>query len=171
MSGRLCNRAEGRPLGIAGGAQSTDLNLLSAANSFWAVGPNVTLPIFNGGFLQAQKRAAWARFREAGADYRSTVLKAFAEVEDELALLHWLGQEAEQEDAAVQAAQHTLDVALNLYSQGADSYLDVVTAQSPLLQAQQQALDLRTRQALAAVALVRALGGGWDAAEKTSKGG
>lgn len=153
-----------------GGGQSTDLNLLSAANSFWAVGPNVSLPIFNGGFLKAQKAAAWGRFREASADYRSTVLKAFAEVEDELALLHWLGREASQEDAAVQAAQHTLDVALNLYRQGADSYLDVVTAQTPLLQAQQQALDLRTRQAMAAVALVRALGGGWDAAGRPAKG-
>jgi len=145
-----------------GGTQSTDLNLLSAANSFWAVGPNVSLPIFDGGLLKAQESTAWARFRETSADYRSTVLKAFAEVEDNLAQLHWLGQETSQEDAAVQAAQHTLDVALNLYRQGADSYLDVVTAQTPLLQAQQQALDLRTRRVLAAVGLIRALGGGWD---------
>ena len=64
-----------------GGTQSTDLNLLSAANSFWSVGPNVSLPIFNGGALKAQESAAWARFRETNADYRSTVLKAFAEVE------------------------------------------------------------------------------------------
>jgi len=57
----------------------------------------------------------------------------FAEVEDNLATLHWLGQESVDEDAAVTAAQHTLDVALNLYRQGADSYLEVVTAQTPLL--------------------------------------
>jgi NodT family efflux transporter outer membrane factor (OMF) lipoprotein len=155
-------------LGLLGGTQSTNLGLLQAANSFWALGPSVSLPIFHGGFLKAQEKASYASFDEMSANYRSTVLNAFAQVEDNLALLHWLGDESVQEDAAVGAAQHTLDEALNLYRQGADSYLDVVTAQTPLLQAQQQALDLRTRRVLAAVALVRALGGGWDTSELPS---
>ena len=150
-------------IGLLGGTQSTNLNLLSMANSFWSVGPDISLPLFDGGTLDAQESAAYAKFREAGAAYRSTVLAGFAEVEDNLALLHWLGQESSNEDAAVTAAQHTLDVALNLYRQGADSYLEVVTAQTPLLQAQQAQIDLRTRRLLADVGLVRALGGGWDA--------
>jgi NodT family efflux transporter outer membrane factor (OMF) lipoprotein len=151
-----------------GGTQATTLNLLSAANSFWAVGPSVSLPLFEGGALKANESAAYARFRETSADYRSVVLKAFGEVEDNLALLHWLGEESAQEDAAVTASQHTLDVALTLYREGADSYLEVVTAQTPLLQAQQAVLDLRTRRVLASIALIRALGGGWTAADLPS---
>ena len=150
-------------LNFLGGTQSTNLNLASMANSFWSVGPNISLPLFNGGALDAEESAAYAKFRETNADYRQTVLNAFADVEDSLALLHWLGAESDDEDAAVKAAQHTLDVALNLYRQGADSYLEVVTAQTPLLQAQQTAIDLQTRRLLADVGLVRALGGGWDA--------
>ncbi len=155
-------------IGAVGGTQSTGLNLLSAANSFWAVGANLSLPLFNGGALKADESAAWAKARQTSADYRSTVLRAFAEVEDNLALLRWLGQESKQESGAVNAAQHTLDVAMTLYRQGADSYLEVVTAQTPLLQAQKRALDLQTRRMLSAVALVRALGGGWDTAELPS---
>jgi len=150
-------------IGLLGGTQSTNFNLLSMANSFWSVGPDISLPLFTGGTLDAQESAAYAKFREAGATYRSTVLAGFAEVEDNLALLHWLGQESANEDAAVTAAQHTLDVALNLYRQGADSYLEVVTAQAPLLQAQQAQIDLRTRRLLADVGLIRSLGGGWEA--------
>jgi NodT family efflux transporter outer membrane factor (OMF) lipoprotein len=155
-------------LNFLGGTQSTSLSLLSLANSFWSFGPSVSLPLFNGGALDAQESATYAKFRQTNADYRATVLSAFAEVEDNLALLQWLGKESGNEDAAVTAAQHTLDVALNLYQQGADSYLEVVTAQTPLLQAQQTALDLQTRRLLADVALIRALGGGWDTGEMPS---
>ncbi len=155
-------------LGILGGTQSTSLGLFSMANSFWSLGPSISLPLFTGGTLDAQESAAYAKFREMNADYRQTVLGAFAEVEDNLAQLHWLGQESTHEEAAVTAAQHTLDVALNLYRQGADSYLEVVTAQTPLLQAQEVALDLQTRRLTADVGLIRALGGGWDAGQLPS---
>jgi NodT family efflux transporter outer membrane factor (OMF) lipoprotein len=155
---------------LLGGTQGTNLSLLKAADSFWSVGPDISLPLFTGGMLDAQESAAYAKFREAGADYRATVLSAFAEVEDNLSLLRLLDQESRDEDAAVIAAQHTLDVALNLYKQGADSYLEVVTAQTPLLQAQQTALDLRTSRLQAAVALTRALGGGWDVSDLPATG-
>jgi NodT family efflux transporter outer membrane factor (OMF) lipoprotein len=155
-------------LDVLAGTQSTNLNLLDAANGFWSLGPNVSLPIFNGGALNAQESAAFAAFRETSASYRATVLGAFGEVEDNLALLHHLRTESTAEEAAVVAAQHTLDVAFNLYHQGADSYLEVVTAQTPLLQAQQGALDLKTRQMLAAVGLIRALGGSWDRSDLPS---
>jgi NodT family efflux transporter outer membrane factor (OMF) lipoprotein len=150
-------------LNLLAGFQSSGLNLLSLPNSFWSLGPDVTLPVFTGGQLDAEEAAAYARFREAGADYRSTVLSAFQQVEDNLALLHWLGQEAKDEAAGVTAAQHTLDVALNLYKEGVASYLEVVTAQTALLQAQQTLIDLQTRRVDADVSLIQALGGGWTA--------
>jgi NodT family efflux transporter outer membrane factor (OMF) lipoprotein len=149
-------------LDLLAGFQSGGLNLLSLPTSFWSVGPDVTLPLLDGGKLEAEEAMAYARFREAGADYRSAALTAFQEVEDNLALLHWLGREAGDEAAGVTAAQHTLDVALNLYKQGAASYLEVVTAQTALLQAQQALLDLQTRRLDADVGLIRSLGGGWE---------
>lgn len=149
-------------LNLLAGFQSGGLNLLSLPNSFWSVGPDVSLPLLDGGKLDAEEAIAYARFREAGANYRSTVLAAFQEVEDNLALQHWLGQEADDEAAAVAAAQHTLDVALNLYKEGVSSYLEVVTGQTALLQAQQALLDLQTRRFAADVGLIRSLGGGWQ---------
>jgi NodT family efflux transporter outer membrane factor (OMF) lipoprotein len=149
-------------LDLLGGFQSTTLNLLNLPDSIWSIGPNLTLPIFTGGALDAEEASAYAKFREASAEYRSTVLAAFQDVEDNAALLHWLGLEVGHEDAAVTASQHTLDIANNLYQEGADSYLDVVTAETALLEAQQSALDLRTRRLLADVGMVRALGGGWN---------
>jgi NodT family efflux transporter outer membrane factor (OMF) lipoprotein len=148
-----------------GGFQSAGQSLFSLADSFWTLGPSVVLPQFDGGRLKAQERAAYAHFGETSAMYRSTVLTAFKEVEDNRALLHWLGQESTDTDAGVVAAEHTLTAALALYREGASSYLEVVTAQTALLQAQQSALDLRTRRLVADVGLVRALGGGWDATD------
>jgi len=155
-------------LNLLAGLQSGGLGLLSLPNSFWSVGPDVTLPVFTGGKLDAEESAAYARFREASQDYRSTVLQAFQQVEDNLAELHWLGEASQHEEAGVTAAQQALDVAFNLYHEGASSYLEVVTAQTALLQAQQAALDFRTRRLAADIGLIRALGGGWDATDLSS---
>ena len=151
-----------------GGTQNTNLNLLSLPDSFWSLGPAISLPIFNGGLLSAQLAGTKAKFDAAAANYRATVLDAIGEVEDNLARLHWLSQQARDEDAAVTAAQKTLKVSLNLYRDGAVSYLDVVTAQTAALDAQRAALALRTRLLAATVGLVRALGGGWSTAELPS---
>lgn len=149
-------------LGAQGGFQSTNLSLIGLPNSYWSVGPGVRLPIFEGGRLDAEESQAYARLREVSATYRAIVLGAFQEVEDNLGLIHWLGLEAVDEEAGVNSAQRTLNTALNLYEEGADSYLEVVTAQTALLQAQQASLDLRTRRLAADVGLIRALGGGWS---------
>lgn len=157
-------------LNLLGGFQSTHINLLSLPNSFWSIGPDVTLPLFTGGLLDAEEAVAYAQFRGASESYRSTVLSAFQEVEDNLALRRWLGQEYVDEEAGVKAAQHTLDISLNLYRDGAVTYLEVVTSQTALLQAQETALDLQTRRLVAIVGLIRALGGGWDATDLPSDG-
>jgi NodT family efflux transporter outer membrane factor (OMF) lipoprotein len=155
-------------LNLSAGFQSSSTNLLSMPNSFWSIGPDISIPVFTGGYLNAAEAASFGRFREVSAMYRSAVLTAFQQVEDNLALLHWLGQESVDEQAAVQAAQQTLDSALSLYREGASSYLEVVTAQTALLQAQQSALDIQTRRLIADIDLIKALGGGWDVTDLPS---
>ena len=125
-------------------------------------GPAISLPIFDGGRLSANERQAKAEFEEASAQYRSHVLKAVREVEDNLAQLRDLQQQAEDEQAAAEAAQHTQALAMNSYQAGAVSYLDVVTAQTAALQAQRTLQAVQTRQLQASVGLLTALGGGWQ---------
>jgi NodT family efflux transporter outer membrane factor (OMF) lipoprotein len=149
-------------LNLLGGFQSTRLSLLNLPDSFWTVGPSLSIPLFEGGRLKAGESAAYAKLRETGANYRSVVLSAFQQVEDQAALLRLLADASADEEASVTSAQHSLDVSLNLYRLGATSYLEVVVAQTALLQSQQTALDFRTRRQLASVGLIRALGGGWD---------
>jgi len=143
------------------GLQDTGFDMFTLPDSVWSIGPGLTLPIFEGGLLRAQESAAIAVYRRTVASYKATVLDAFGEVEDQLALLHWLGDEQREEDAAAADAGRTLSGAMTLYRDGATSFLDVVTAQTAELQAERNALDISTRRVNASVALIRALGGGW----------
>jgi len=154
-------------LNLTGGFQNTGsgFGLLSAPYSFWSVGPSLALPLFEGGLRHAVEAGAYAARDEAAANYRSTVLAAFQEVEDNLALLHHLGQETQDETQAVTAAEHTADLSLTLYHDGAASYLDVVVAQTDALQAERTLLDLNTRRLQADIRLIRAVGGGWSTAD------
>lgn len=149
-------------LGLLGGTQDTGLGLLSLPNAFWSVGPAISLPIFNGGLLNAQLAVAKAEFDAASAYYKGTVLAAIQEIEDNLARLRWLDQEAKDENDAVIAAQKTLNLSMNLYRDGAVSYLEVVTAQAEALDVERTALDLQTQRLAASIGLMRALGGGWS---------
>jgi outer membrane protein TolC len=97
------------------------------------------------------------------ANYRQTVLTAFQQVEDNLAALRVLENEAEAEDAAVKAAQNSLDISTYQYKAGTVNYLTVITEQAILLQDQVQAVSILTRRMSASVLLIEALGGGWDA--------
>ena len=148
--------------GLLGGQTQGSGNLLAASNRFWALGPLISLPIFDGGRLDGQERQARAEFEEASAHYRGQVLHAVREVEDNLAQLRDLRQESLDEQAAANAAEHTQVIATHSYEAGAVSYLDVVTAQTAALQAQRQVQALRTRQLQASVGLLTALGGGWQ---------
>jgi len=150
-------------LGAQGGFQSGALsNWLGAPSSFWAVGPNVLLSVFDGGLRRAQVAQARAEFDASAANYRGTVVSAFQEVEDSLATLNHYHDAALEEKAAVSAAQHTLDFSMALYVKGAVDYLNVVTSQTAVLQTQLDALSLDTMQLRASVDLIRALGGGWE---------
>jgi NodT family efflux transporter outer membrane factor (OMF) lipoprotein len=149
-------------IGGTAGFQNTSLNLLNLPQTFWSVGPGVALPLIDGGLRRAELRAARAAFEKSTNDYRATVLNAFREVEDNLALLKWLDKESQQEQEAAHAAEDAVDMSMTLYRNGADSYLDVVTAQTASLAAQRAVLALQTRRAQASVDLIRALGGGWS---------
>ena len=147
-------------LGAQGGFQSTAYsNWLSAPSTFWAVGPNALLSVFDGGLRRAQVAQARAAFDASAANYRSIVVGAFQQVEDSLATLNHYHDAAVEEKAAVDAAQRTLNLALALYQQGATDYLTVVTSQTALLQTQLEALNLDTLQLSASVDSARAQNG------------
>jgi NodT family efflux transporter outer membrane factor (OMF) lipoprotein len=150
-------------LGAQGGFESNSFgNWLSAPSTFWAIGPNVLLTVFDGGLRRAQVAQARAEFDSSAANYRGTVVTAFQQVEDSLATLNHNDDAVREEKAAVEAAQRTLNLSMALYVQGAADYLTVVTSQTALLTAQLQALSLDTLQLLSSVDLIRALGGGWE---------
>jgi NodT family efflux transporter outer membrane factor (OMF) lipoprotein len=149
-----------------GGFQNTGgPNLISLPNAYWTLGPQFAFLLFDGGRRHAILAASRAAFDLASANYKATVLAALQQVQDGLAQQADLAAEAKDAADAVTAAQATTRLSLIRYKQGATNYLDVVIAQTAELSAEQQALSLETRRQEAAVGLVRALGGGWTAAD------
>jgi multidrug efflux system outer membrane protein len=147
-------------LGLAAGFQTTGPGLLSAPNTFWALGPlGLDLPLFDGGRRKSALRQARAQFDEAAANYRNTVIGAFRDVEDALAAARDLSREADEQTYAVKAAETTTKLSLTRYREGAADYLEVVTSQTDELLAERTLLAVETRRAQASVAIVRALGG------------
>jgi multidrug efflux system outer membrane protein len=144
----------------AGGFESGNSNLLSASNAFWALGPlTAALSIFDGGMRKAQVRISRAQYDEMAADYRSTVLTAFRQVEDDLARAHYLTTQLSDQQTATTAAEKTSDLSLTLYRDGAYDYLEVVVAQTAALQAEQTLLQVQTMRLETAVDTVLSVGG------------
>jgi NodT family efflux transporter outer membrane factor (OMF) lipoprotein len=146
---------------LAGFESTTGAGLMNAPNRFWAIGPQGLLTILDGGYRSAAVDAARARFEAASGQYRSTVLEAFQEVEDALALTALMHRELEQRAAARVSAERALELAQSRYREGAVSYLEVVTAQVAALDSERRAAEIRTRELQASMLLVRALGGGF----------
>ena len=156
-------------LDAQGGFQNTGgQSLLIAPNTFWTIGPQLAMTLFDGGLRRAGVAASRAGFLAASAQYRAAVLAAFQQVEDQLALSNDLAAEAQDEADTVRATRATTALSLIRYREGATNYLDVVTAQTAQLQAEQTALALETRRQQAGVGLVRSLGGGWTPADLPS---
>jgi multidrug efflux system outer membrane protein len=148
--------------GSAGWQTAGGASLLSAPNTFWMIGPQLVGALFDGGRRKAGVRASRAAFDQASADYRGVVLNAFRDVEDQMALANRLAAEAKDQTDAVTAARRTEELANIRYRQGVATYLDVVTAQTAALTAEQAAIQLTTRRLQASVNLTRALGGAWS---------
>jgi len=137
----------------------------SAPNHFWSVGPAIAQSLFDAGLRRAQSDQAVAAYDAAVAQYRQTVLSGFQEVEDNLAALRILEEEARVQEDAVRAARETVVLTLNQYKAGTVSFLNVVTAQATQLDNERAAVSILGRRLLAAAGLVKALGGGWSAVE------
>jgi NodT family efflux transporter outer membrane factor (OMF) lipoprotein len=148
-------------VGSAGVQSVNSATLLSAPSQFWAIGPQAMLTLFAGGLHRAQSQAAHAVYDQQVASYRSTVLSAFQDVEDNLAALRQLQLESVSQAAAVKATQGALDQANLRYKGGIVTYLEVVSTENAALAARPSAADIEIRRAGAAVLLVRALGGDW----------
>jgi len=148
--------------GLLGYQNTGNDALFRAPDALWTLGPSMAFTVFDAGRHEGQLAVARAQNAGAAAAYRGVVLKAFQEVEDNLALLNHLSDEARDQAAAVTSATRTQDLALALYRNGAVSFLDVVVAQTTALQAQQVALSIQTRRLQASVGLIKAIGGGWS---------
>jgi outer membrane protein, multidrug efflux system len=147
--------------GLAGLESINAGSLFNASSGIWAVGPSLHLPIFEGGRLRAGLRLAQATYDEMVANYRQTVLTAFSEVEDNLAAQTLLANQYEMQTKALAAARKQLEVASNRYRAGLITYLEVATAENTALNVEFNAVQLRGEQLVAAVTLVKSLGGGW----------
>lgn len=150
------------------GYESSELgNLLEWSSRTFLLGPLVgtvlTLPIFDGGRREAGLEKARAIYEEDVAAYRQTVLQAFREVEDGLSSLRILKDQTQVQDAAVQQASRAAELSQIQYREGSVSYLDVIDADRQVLVQQRASLALDGERAQTAVALVRAIGGGWEA--------
>ncbi len=150
--------------GSAGYQGSALANLLSLPNRFWSIGPALVATLFDGGARDAQTRQARAVYDQDVALYRQTVLTSFQEVEDSLAALRILEQQAVVQDEALQAAQESVRLTLNQYKAGVVSYINVVTAQATEFSAARTSVSLLGSRYVASVQLIQALGGGWHAA-------
>jgi NodT family efflux transporter outer membrane factor (OMF) lipoprotein len=139
-------------------------NWLTAPSRIWSVGPAGVLTLFDAGRHRAQTAQAKAIYDEQVANYRSTVLTAYQEVEDNLAALRQLQQESVSEAAAVTATAKALQQAQYRYKAGLVTYLEVATSESTSLQAQLSNVTIQQRRMNASVLLVKALGGGWQTA-------
>jgi multidrug efflux system outer membrane protein len=147
---------------LGGGFENKAFNLFQLANSYWAYGSMVSLPIFEGGMRRAALQQSWAAYRETEDKYRGTVLKAFREVEDGLSLTNRLSAATKRQELAVAAAEQTQNLTMELFRGGLISSLDLVYAEINTLTARIESVKIKARLLESAVALVRSLGGGWQ---------
>jgi outer membrane protein TolC len=149
-------------LGTGGFESGSITTLLQGPGAMWSAGASVVQTLFDGGRRHAATDEAKASYDSSVASYRQTVLTSFQQVEDNLAALRILEQEAGVQATAVEAAQRSLDLSTFRYQGGVTSYLEVITAQNAALSDELTAVNILGRRMASAVLLIQTIGGGWD---------
>jgi NodT family efflux transporter outer membrane factor (OMF) lipoprotein len=138
---------------------------IQGPSEIWSLGASAVELLFDAGRRHAITQQARDAYEQQVANYRQTVLAGFEDVEDNLAALRILSQEAVTEEAAVEAARRSLSISTNRYKGGVTTYLEVLTAQTAQLTNERAQADIAARQFVASVQLIRALGGGWNTSQ------
>ena len=147
----------------SGGFESSSIStLLNGPSGLWSFGLSAVGTIFDVGRRRALTNEARASYDFQVAAYRESVLTGFQQVEDNLAAVRILENEAKVQDEAVVAAERSLDLSVTRYKGGVTSYLEVITAQSAALSDEVTAVNILGRRMANTVLLIQALGGGWD---------
>jgi NodT family efflux transporter outer membrane factor (OMF) lipoprotein len=150
-------------LGASGGFESSSITtLLNGPSGLWSLGLSAVGTVFDVGRRRALTDQARSAYDSQVANYRQTVLNGFQQVEDNLAAVRILENEAQVQDQAVVAAQRSLDLSITRYKGGVTSYLEVITAQNAALTDEVTAVNILGRRMANTVLLIQALGGGWD---------
>ena len=153
-------------LTATGGFEGSQLsNWLTWPNRLWSIGAAAAETVFDAGLRSAQTAQARAAYDASVASYRQAVLTGFQEVEDNLAALRVLEEEAMAQDEAVKSARQSLQVSINQYKAGTISALNIITVQTIALNDEQTAVGIAGQRMTASVLLISALGGGWDTSE------
>jgi multidrug efflux system outer membrane protein len=147
--------------GSAGYLSSSLSNLLSGPSTSWHITPLLSVPVFQGGRIKANYQYTQAVYREAVDNYRQQVLTAFQQVEDGLSDLRVLEDQGRAQELAVQASQRTVNISTARYKDGLAAYLEVLTAETNLLQNQRTSAQILGLRLVSTVQLIGALGGGW----------
>jgi multidrug efflux system outer membrane protein len=151
----------------SGGYLSAEFdNLFDWSSHVWSIGPSISMPIFAQARNRANVRRTRAAFAEASAHYRGQVLVAFSEVENSLADIRYLSEQAAAQERAVSFSQRAADLARERYQSGISSYLEVVDANRAALASQRIRAQLTGQRLIASVQLIKALGGGWTRGEQ-----
>jgi NodT family efflux transporter outer membrane factor (OMF) lipoprotein len=153
---------------VAGLQSSSAATWFTWPSRLWSVGPALAETLFDAGLRHATVQQFVGAYNQTVANYRLAVLTGFQQVEDNLAALRLLSQEIQQQNTAIASAERNLKVATDRYRLGIDPYLNVITAQTLLLSAQETAVSLHNQQITSTVQLVEALGGGWQKSQLPS---
>jgi multidrug efflux system outer membrane protein len=147
--------------GSAGYASVEAGGLLDWGSRTWSLEPSISVPLLKGGWLTAGLEARKAEFDKALGEYRKRVLMAFSEVENSLSDIGLRREQSEAQQKLLEAARRAADISIQRYKEGLVSFLEVIDAERSRLQAERDAIRIRSEELMAATRLIKAIGGNW----------